>query len=430
MEKEDLSAYENHLLQAVFEGTAKETGRAFFEALVKHLCRALHTHGAWVTEYLEAEARLKAIAFWLGDDFVPDYEYDISGTPCEPVIERKGYFHVPDRVVELFPGDPDLPGIGAVSYMGVPLLDLDGRILGHLAVLDIRPMPEDPRKLSVFRIFASRAAAELRRIRAENRIREREQKLTRLIDSAMDAIIELDRHLAVVIMNRAAEKMFQCSGGAMAGKSFQPCLTRESYRKLIRLVDELMTRPTGRQYLWLTDDFQGRSFEGKAFPAEASLSRVEMEQETFFTLIMRDVNDRREAEQRILSLSSETEYLREEIRELTKFDEIIGRSNPICGVLESVEQVAPTDAAVLITGESGTGKELIARAVHAASGRRDKPLIKVNCAAIPAALMESEFFGHEEGAYTGATKKREGRFSLADGGTIFLDEIGELPLEL
>jgi transcriptional regulator with GAF, ATPase, and Fis domain len=92
--------------------------------------------------------------------------------------------------------------------------------------------------------------------------------------------------------------------------------------------------------------------------------------------------------------------------------------------------VAPTDATVLVLGETGTGKELIARAIHAASRRRDKPLVKVNCAAIPAALMESEFFGHEQGAFTGATKKREGRFALAHGGTIFLDEIGELPLDL
>jgi transcriptional regulator with GAF, ATPase, and Fis domain len=92
--------------------------------------------------------------------------------------------------------------------------------------------------------------------------------------------------------------------------------------------------------------------------------------------------------------------------------------------------VAPTDATVLVLGETGTGKELIARAIHAASRRRHKPLIKVNCAAIPAALIESEFFGHEQGAFTGATKKREGRFALAHGGTIFLDEVGELPLDL
>lgn len=99
-------------------------------------------------------------------------------------------------------------------------------------------------------------------------------------------------------------------------------------------------------------------------------------------------------------------------------------------MLQDIAQVAPTDATVLIIGETGTGKELAARAIHQASHRKDQPLITVNCAAIPATLIESEFFGHEPGAFTGATRKREGRFALADKGTIFLDEIGELPLDL
>jgi transcriptional regulator with GAF, ATPase, and Fis domain len=126
----------------------------------------------------------------------------------------------------------------------------------------------------------------------------------------------------------------------------------------------------------------------------------------------------------------QTEYLQEEIKELHNSDEILGRSQSLAAVLQDVHQVAPTSATVLILGETGVGKELLARAIHSASPRRDRPLIKVNCAAIPANLIESEFFGHEKGAFTGATRKREGRFSLADGSTIFLDEVGELPLDL
>src|SRR5207302_2470294 len=110
------------------------------------------------------------------------------------------------------------------------------------------------------------------------------------------------------------------------------------------------------------------------------------------------------------------------------FEEILGQSPALTAVLDNVRRVAATDATVLITGETGTGKELVARAVHSASRRKDKPLIKVNCAALPGGLVESELFGHEKGAFSGAVARRLGRFELADGGTIFLDEVGELPL--
>ncbi|MBI2219407.1 MAG: sigma 54-interacting transcriptional regulator, partial [Candidatus Rokubacteria bacterium] len=112
------------------------------------------------------------------------------------------------------------------------------------------------------------------------------------------------------------------------------------------------------------------------------------------------------------------------------FEEIVGQSAVVRRVLKAIETVAPTDACVLILGETGTGKELVARAVHDLSARRRKALVKVNCAAIPAGLFESELFGHEKGAFTGALGRRIGRFELAHGGTIFLDEVGELPLDL
>src|SRR5262249_44681830 len=120
----------------------------------------------------------------------------------------------------------------------------------------------------------------------------------------------------------------------------------------------------------------------------------------------------------------------EEIDELYNFGEILGRSRPCLEMLSQIHRVGPTDTSVLIQGETGTGKELVARAIHRLSRRSTKALIKVNCAAIPAGLVESEFFGHERGAFTGATQRRIGRFGLADGGTIFLDEIGELSLDL
>jgi transcriptional regulator with GAF, ATPase, and Fis domain len=129
-------------------------------------------------------------------------------------------------------------------------------------------------------------------------------------------------------------------------------------------------------------------------------------------------------------LEAESAYLREEIRSDHNFHEIIGGSDALKYVLYKVNQIAPTDTTALILGETGTGKELIARAIHSTSARRERPLVKVNCAALPANLIESELFGHERGAFTGAFAKQAGRFELANGGTLFLDEIGELPLEL
>jgi formate hydrogenlyase transcriptional activator len=131
-----------------------------------------------------------------------------------------------------------------------------------------------------------------------------------------------------------------------------------------------------------------------------------------------------------LETLEDKDYLADEPSSEAGFEQIVGRSQALRRVLRQVEVVAPTDSFVLIQGETGTGKELIAQAVHNRSSRRDRPFIKVNCAAIPSGLLESELFGHEKGAFTGAITRKPGRFELADKGTLFLDEVGDIPLEL
>jgi len=417
-------------LRTILEGTATETGEGFFKALVKNLAAALNTHGAWVTEYFPESRRLKALAFRMGEQWLDGWEMVVDGTPCERVIDERCLIHIPDNLLDIYGNDPDVRAVGAASYMDMPLLDLDGKILGHLAVLDLRPMPHEPRTQALFQIFAVRAAAELRRLRAEAQVREREQKLGRLVDGAMDAIIELDQHLQINQMNPAAEKILGAPAAALTGQTFTRFLAPDSREKLARLIIDLDTRPEGQRYLWIPGGLAATTRQGGSFQAEVTLSRFDVEREPFYTLILRNVNERLEAEQKIRSLTVEAEYLRAELSAVIGADEIIGRSGPLLKVLAEVKEVAETGATVMIFGETGTGKELIARAIHLASRRRDKPLIKVNCAAIPATLIESEFFGHEQGAFTGATKKRDGRFALAHGGTIFLDEVGELPLGL
>ncbi|WP_245883900.1 sigma 54-interacting transcriptional regulator [Hartmannibacter diazotrophicus] len=158
-------------------------------------------------------------------------------------------------------------------------------------------------------------------------------------------------------------------------------------------------------------------------------------------IVFRDISERKLNEERLRTaladnarlrerLEMENAYLREEIRSQAHHHNILGTSDAVANLIRQIELVAPTDANVLVTGESGTGKELVAHAIHRASARSDRPLIRVNCAAIPRELFESEFFGHVRGAFTGALRDRVGRFELANGGTIFLDEVGEIPLDL
>ncbi|MGC2321432.1 MAG: sigma 54-interacting transcriptional regulator, partial [Terriglobales bacterium] len=130
------------------------------------------------------------------------------------------------------------------------------------------------------------------------------------------------------------------------------------------------------------------------------------------------------------NVGEERVYLEDEIRSELNFEEIVGRSATLQRVLRQVEVVAPTDSGVLVQGETGVGKELVARAIHNLSARRDRPFVKLNCAAIPSGLLESELFGHEKGAFTGAIMRKAGRFEVADKGTLFLDEVGDIPLEL
>ena len=150
--------------------------------------------------------------------------------------------------------------------------------------------------------------------------------------------------------------------------------------------------------------------------------------------VIRNVTERKQAEEELHELKTQLErenvYLRETIEEAYTPAEMVGKSAALRSVLHLVGQVAPTNAPVVITGETGTGKELVARAIHSQSPRRDYPFVAVNCAALPPTLVESELFGHEKGAFTGATGRRIGRFELAHRGTILLDEVAELPLDL
>jgi PAS domain S-box-containing protein len=420
---------EDKILRFLVEGTVSETGSEFFRALARNLSEALQTHGAWITEYLPETRRLRALAFWLNGGFLEHFEHAIDGTPCQAVIETKSRAHFPERLLELFPHDADLVALGAVSYMGIPLLDADGTLLGHLAVLDNRPMPAEPQLYELFDLFAVRAVAELRRLRAEAALREREAQLSLLLDTAMDAILVLDGEFRIKRLNPRTTELFACTGEDLAGENFLDFLSPAAAAKFSRLTKELQARP-GERPLWLPEGLEAIRWDKTPIPAEAAISRYLYNGAPYYTVFLRSMSERLEAERRIRALIEEAESLRAVVGEAPGEMGIIGRSAATRGVCNSIRQVASTDATVLILGETGTGKELVARAIHDAGARRDEALVRVNCAAIPESLIESEFFGHEKGAFTGATARRDGRFAQADGGTLFLDEIGELPLDL
>jgi PAS domain S-box-containing protein len=414
-------------LQAVVEGTARGTGQEFFRSLVRHLAEAIGVPYAVVAEFPKAPPYVRTLAFWERDRVGANFEYDFTGTPCAELV-RGGLVHYPTGVSQRFPRAIPLVARGIDSYMAVPFLDREGVILGHLAVFDERPMPAEPRRSSIFRIFAARATAEQERLRAEQRLRASEARYRDLFENAPNAYLVVGTDGRILRANRRLAEMLGFPVEELVGAvvhSFLPdtpagkARSMEVYRK--HLAGEAVSgwelelrRKDGRP-LWVNVWMEpGRGEDGSV---QASRS--------FFV----DITDRVLAERERARLQEQNLYLQEEIKSDHNFEQIIGRSRALMDVLAQVGLVAATDTSVLVTGETGTGKELIARAIHSTSKRKDKPLIKVNCAALPSGLVESELFGHEKGAFSGAIAKRLGRFELADGGTIFLDEIGELPAE-
>ena len=292
-------------LKAIVEGTSSVSGDAFFETMVEYLAKALSVEYAFIGQFIKKRTKIRTRAVWSGEGLAENFDYEIAGTPCQPVLNGQ-ITHYADNVQKEFPKNVLLQALGVRSYLAIPLIDSDSQVLGHLAIMGVSSMPKSERDLNVFHIFAARATAELKRQHSEKALSE---------------------------SNVAQQK-----------------------------------------------------------------------------------------------IEAEVNYLRDELQQIHSGGNIVGDSVALTEAMEQVELVAATDSTVFILGESGTGKELLASEIHSRSSRFDQALIRVNCATLPESLIESELFGHEKGAFTGATRARAGRFELADRGTLFLDEIGELPL--
>ena len=414
-------------LRKIDEGTAATTGAEFFNSLVKSLAEALQTKYAFVSKFVEGNrTRVRTLAFWKSDGFLDNFEYDLSHTPCERVLAGDVCLFS-EKVQELFPEHrDDLAKLGVESYLAIPVSDRSGTVMGHLAVMDTKPMHDDPRVLSVFKIFGVRAGAELERERMDAQIKNNEEQLRDLFDEAPIAYVHEGLDSKFIRANRTALKSFGITADQVEntyGFSFIPD-TPDAQR---RLKDAFASIGKGIDTSGVVLELR-RKDDGKPLWIQW-WSRPDPSG-TYTRTMFIDITERVLMEQEKARIEAQNIYLQEEIRGSHNFEELIGGSTSLKKVLTNVRRVAPTDSTVLITGETGTGKELIARAIHNLSSRKDRALVKVNCAAIPAGLIESELFGHEKGAFTGALTKKMGRFELADKGTIFLDEIGELPLDI
>ena len=419
-------------LREIVEGVESETGDRFFYSLVKHLASALGCEYAFVSELLGDRLRFRTRAVWGRGSFMENFETPLDGTPCEAVLNGKSSHH-PERICQLFPADAALKQWGVESYCGVPLLDSAGTVVGHLAILSERPMLDGPRGLATMRIFAARARAELERLRTEDALRranealvQSEERFRDLFDEAPIAYVHEGLDSRFIEANRTAMRILGLKPEEVAGttgKSLVPD-TPDAQRRLSEWLDS-MGRGTATTGTVLE---LRRKNDGKPVWIQC-WSRPAPDGSYTRTMFI-DVTDRVLMEREKARLEAQNTYLIEEIKETHNFEEIVGQSRALAEVIEKVKLVASTDSSVLILGETGTGKELVARAVHSNSERRNRPLVKVNCAALPVGLIESELFGHEKGAFTGAIDRRIGRFELAHGGTIFLDEIGDMPPDL
>jgi formate hydrogenlyase transcriptional activator len=389
---------------------------------------------------------------------------------------------------------PTVLELGVAAYAGIPLVTSEGHALGTFSVVDTRPREWRADEIDVLRVLAGCAMSEIDLRCAVDELRDATKNLQGLVESRTSALRASEERQRVLLeVNNAIvtcldrDSMFSAIATALEGViPFDRASlvlhdpAKDTFATLVLagpvppttaiplgtvwprrgsrtgwvfdhrtplLTTDLRDPPSFVEYpALLRDGFRSAisvplTVKGKVLGVLNVASRAPGRYgEADVSLLVSIAEQVAFALENLLAyeelaalksrLEEENVYLQEEVRSEAAFGDVVGESPAILGVLASVRKVAETDSTVLVTGETGTGKELIVRAIHGLSRRKDKILVKVNCAALPAGVIESELFGHEKGAFTGALTRKAGRFELANGGTLFLDEVGDLPLEL
>jgi formate hydrogenlyase transcriptional activator len=446
-----------HIIVEYAEAVAGKTGEAFFRSLVRYVARALDADYALVGALQPNGERIGTLAVHgLGRE-TDAVEYGLAGAPCARVVQHQVCSYQ-SGVQQLFPQDQMLRDLGAEGYAGAPLMDSSGRCLGLICAVTKKPLTDATRAEALLKIFATRAGAELERKNYEEALAHSEERFRTFVEHANEGVIwvkleppvpmdlpedeqieQYYRSSYVADCNDQAARIFGFARAEELIGAGLEVLTSRSDPALIERMragiragwkSSQQERTLGGRHLLMTRDGVVEDGKLKATWVTArditALKQAEAE--------VRRLNEELKIHLEELTalkgrLEQDNAYLLDEIRSEHNLGEMVGATPKFRELTERIQLVASTTATVLITGETGTGKELVARAVHNTSPRSNRPLVKVNCAAMSAGLVESELFGHVKGAFTGATERRVGRFEYADRGTLFLDEVTELPLE-
>jgi PAS domain S-box-containing protein len=365
---------------------------------------------------------------------------DREGGPCTQAARRKTQVIVSDVASDTqwdYGWRTAALAHGLRACWSTTILASNGLVLGTFAIYWREPRSPNEQDQKIIGQITHLAAVAIERKHNEAALQEGEERFRLIVDTIPGFVFTLSAKGEVELLNRQALEYFgkrteEFKNSPMFDAIHPDDLPRvsDAWRRWLETGQphdlELRQRRADGVYRW---------FQSRALPARDTEGRI-----TGWYILLTDIDDRKRAEGELEKafeqikrlkdrLHDENVVLREQIDQVFMFEEIVGSSPALKTVLSSIVKVAPTDSTVLITGETGTGKELIARAIHKGSQRAGQAFISVNCAAIPSSLIASELFGHEKGAFTGALQRRQGRFELADSGTIFLDEIGELPAE-
>ncbi|HUM48192.1 MAG TPA: sigma 54-interacting transcriptional regulator, partial [Chitinophagales bacterium] len=396
---------EEEMLRTVSEATSGLTGRDFFQELARIITEMLGMRYALITECAnEEKTMLRTLCYVDGEKILDNMEYSTRDVPCEIIMKGKEFFMAKD-LQKHFPKEK-----GLESYVGVPIYSSVNReVIGHIIAVNPDPVTDEKNQTSILQIFAARAGSEIERLKAEENLKIANKKLEVLLEESEQRFRDLFEEAPIAYVHEGIDSKFiKANRAALKILGVRPDEVPSTYGKSL-----VPDTPDAQRRLKEAFESIGRGTDTSGVILE--LRRKDNGQPIWiqwwsnpdvggqFTRTMFvDITDRVLMEQEQARLQAQNKYLQEEIKLNHNFDNIISKSKKFYKVLAQVEQVSSTDATVLILGESGTGKELLARAVHNLSRRSNRPLVKVNCAALPANLIESELFGHERGAFTGA----------------------------